>query len=466
MHFKNIRLLELPGLRVVVNRRRWFALAFCVATVAVHAAPPNIVVILADDLGYGDVSAYRPGADIRTPHLDQLAAEGMRFTGMRSNCTVCSPSRAALMSGRFPDRVGVPGLIRESPANSWGYFDPKVKTLGNELQALGYHTAAMGKWNLGLTSPCLPNERGFDLFQGFLEDMMDSYTTHLRHGTNFMRRNTETVSPQGHATDIFTDWACAYLRERSKTPQPFFLYLAYNAPHFPIEPPADWLARVEQRQPGIDHQRALNVALVEHLDDGIGRVLAALRESKLERNTLVFVSSDNGGLLSVAANNGPWRGGKTDHYDGGLRVPFIARWPEKITAGSQSDYAGLLFDVFATSVEVAGGKPDADLDAVSLVPLFSGRAIPAAKPRELYFVRRDGGPFAGKSYEALIRGDWKLLQNDPFRPFELYNLREDPGEQHNLITQRAAIANELKAALRAHIQRGGIVPWEPPGFGR
>lgn len=444
---------------------RLAALGCCSALLGATAAPPNIIVILADDLGYGDVSAYRPGADIRTPHLDRLAAEGMQFTGMRSNCTVCSPSRAALMSGRFPDRVGVPGLIREGVSNTWGYFDPKVKTLGNELQALGYHTAAMGKWNLGLTSPCLPNERGFDFFHGFLEDMMDSYTTHLRHGTNFMRRNTEAVSPQGHATDIFTDWACAYLRERRATTQPFFLYLAYNAPHFPIEPPADWLKRVQERQPGIEAKRALNVAMVEHLDDGIGRVLAALKEAQLERNTLVFVSSDNGGLLSVAAHNGPWRGGKTDHYDGGLRVPFIARWPEKIPAGSKSDYSGLLFDIFATSVVAAGGKLADDLDAVSLMPLFTGGTIATAKPRELYFARREGGPHMGKTYEALIRGDWKLMQNDPFSPFELYNLREDPGETHNVIARQPAIANELRSALRAHIQRGGSVPWEPPGFG-
>src|SRR5262245_42007589 len=136
--------------------------------VGLAAAQPNIIVILADDLGYGDVSVYRPAADIQTPHLDRLAAGGLQFTGMRSNCTVCSPSRAALLSGRFPDRVGVPGLIRENPANSWGYFDPKIRTLANVLRDLGYHTGIVGKWNLGLASPNLPNERGFDFFHGFL----------------------------------------------------------------------------------------------------------------------------------------------------------------------------------------------------------------------------------------------------------------------------------------------------------
>jgi arylsulfatase A-like enzyme len=438
--------------------------AFLTALVAAGAAGerPNVIMILADDLGYGDVSANRPGADIQTPHLDRLGREGMRFTMMRSNCTVCSPTRAALMTGRFPDRVGVPGLIRGNPENTWGYFDPKVPTLPNVLHALGYHSAIVGKWNLGLSSPNLPNERGFDLFHGFLEDMMDSYTTHLRHGENFMRHNRETVSPEGHATDVFTDWACGYLRERKAAKEPFFLYLAYNAPHFPIEPPKAWLDRVKQRAPQMEEKRALNVAMVEHLDDGIGRVLATLEETGQAKNTLVFVSSDNGGYLPVAANNDPWRGGKTEHYDGGLKVPFIARWPGKIAPGSSSDYAGLVFDVFATAIEVAGGTPSPELDAVSLLPILTGGNIRSPEPRELYFVRRDGGPTGGKSYEALVRGDWKLMQNSPFSPLELYNLKNDPREEKNLVAEQPAVVRELSAALRLHIQRGGITPWQPP----
>ena len=153
---------------------------------AAAEARPNIVVILADDLGIGDMSAYRPGADVQTPHLDRLAAEGMRFSRMRANATVCSPTRAALMSGRYADRVGVPGLIRTDSANTWGYFDPNVPTIANHLRAAGYHTAIIGKWNLGLTAPGTPNDRGFDFFHGFLDDMMDSYTTHRRQGHNYM----------------------------------------------------------------------------------------------------------------------------------------------------------------------------------------------------------------------------------------------------------------------------------------
>ncbi|MCL4204535.1 MAG: sulfatase-like hydrolase/transferase [Pirellulaceae bacterium] len=430
---------------------------YCQAAESVR--PPNFLLIFADDHGYGDVSTYR-ATDVRTPHIDGIAAEGMLLTTMRSNCTVCSPSRAALLTGRYADRVGVPGVIRTHAENSWGYLSPSVPTLADALRAAGYHTAIVGKWHLGLESPNTPNERGFDFFHGFLGDMMDSYTTHLRHGNNYMRRNAEVIEPEGHATDLFSDWAVDYLRLRSQQPdQPFFLYLAYNAPHFPIEPPADWLDRVKQRSPEMADKRARNVAFVEHLDDGIGRVLAALNETGMERDTLVVFSADNGGSLPHAQNNDPWRDGKQSHYDGGLRVPFMARWPGRIAAGSRSDYAGLVFDLFPTFLELAGVPLPDGLDAVSLVPVFRGGAIETQ--RDLYFVRREGGmAYGGKSYEALIRGDWKLLQNDPYSPLELYHLKDDPQEQNNLAGKSPRIMQEMSAALRAHIQRGGVVPWQ------
>ena len=425
------------------------------------AARPNFLLILTDDHGYGDVSAYHK-SDTRTPNIDRLAAEGMLFTSMRANCTVCSPSRAALLTGRYADRVGVPGVIRTEPEISWGYFDPKVATLGDDLRKAGYHTAIVGKWHLGLDSPNTPTERGFDFFHGFLGDMMDSYITHLRQGHNYMRMNKETVEPQGHATDIFTDWASDYLRDRGKNKeQPFFLYLAYNAPHFPIEPPEEWLAKVKQRAPQLDAKRAKNVAFVEHLDDRIGRVLNVLKETGLEEDTFVAFSADNGGSLPHGQNNNPWRGGKQDHYDGGLRVPFMVRWPGQIKAGSRSDYAGLDFDLFPTFLDLAGATPSPDLDAVSLVPILKGGAI--TTPRDLYFVRREGGrEYCGKSYEAIIRGEWKLMQNNPFGQLELYNLKNDPREATNVAAKAPKVFSELADALRLHIQRGGATAWQPP----
>lgn len=425
------------------------------------AARPNFLLIYTDDHGYGDVSTYGP-SDVRTPHIDSLAEKGMLFTAMRANCTVCSPSRAALLTGRYADRVGVPGVIRTNPQDSWGYFDPKVPTLANLLGGSGYHTALIGKWHLGLESPNTPNERGFAHFHGFLGDMMDSYTSHRRQGKNYMRLNSEVIEPKGHATDLFSGWAAEYLRGRAKTPdQPFFLYLAYNAPHFPIEPPAEWLAKVKQRAPEMDAKRAGNVAFVEHLDAGIGRVLAALDESGLSENTVVVFTADNGGSLPHAQNNDPWRGGKQEHYDGGLRVPFMIRWPGQIKPGTRSDYAGLVFDLFPTFAELAGSKPDSDLDAINLMPLLKGGTI--TTPRDLYFVRREGGNlYRGKSYEALIQNDWKLLRNDPFSPYELYNLKEDPKESRNLAAENKKMFEKLAADMHRHVQRGGVTPWQPP----
>jgi arylsulfatase A-like enzyme len=443
-----------------------YVLAACFALLTLAcpssiAAPPNFLLILTDDHGYGDVSAYH-ASDVRTPNIDRLGAQGMLFTTMRANCTVCSPSRAALLTGRYADRVGVPGVIRTKSEDSWGYLDPTVPTLAEELKKAGYHTAIVGKWHLGLESPNLPNERGFAFFHGFLGDMMDSYTTHLRHGINYMRRNAQVIETKGHATDLFSDWAVAYLRERAQAKdQPFFLYLAYNAPHFPIEPPAAWLAQVKARAPQTDEKRAKNVAFVEHLDDRIGRVLAALQENGLEENTVVVFAADNGGSLPHAQNNDPWRGGKQDHYDGGLRVPFLVRWPAQIKAGSRSDYAGLNFDLFPTFLELARAKPAANLDAISLVPVLKGGTI--TTPRDLYFVRREGGvAYGGKSYEAIIRGDWKLMQNNPFSPRELYNLQADPQERTDLAATNQKMFNELATALHQHIQRGGATPWQEP----
>jgi arylsulfatase A-like enzyme len=436
-------------------------LAMTATASAQTGSPPNFVVILTDDHGIGDVSAYAPGA-VRTPSIDRLAAQGMRFTAMRANATVCSPTRAALLTGRYPDRVGVPGVIRTDPADSWGYLDPSVPTLADLLKRQGYYTALVGKWHLGLESPNLPNERGFDRFHGFLGDMMDSYTTHLRHGRNYLRRDAAEIAAPGHATELFTAWAVDCLRERAREPgQPFFLYLAYTAPHFPIEPPDDWAERVRQRAPELDERRARNVALVEHLDDQIGRVLAALGDLGLERNTVVVFTSDNGGSLPHGQQNGPWRGGKQSHYDGGLRVPFLVRWPQGIAPGSQSDYEGLVFDVFPTFLQLAGAGLPADIDAVSLLPALRGQPMPS--PRELYFVRREGGAaYGGKSYEAIIRDGWKLMQNDPYSAMELYDLREDPREQHNRASDDPGRVDELRAALRRHVQRGGATPWQPP----
>jgi len=421
-------------------------------------ARPNMLIILTDDQGYADVSMYGR-TDVQTPNIDRLAREGLRFTNMRANATVCSPSRAALLTGMYPDRVGVPGVIRTDPADSWGYFRPQRQTLPEALRQAGYQTACIGKWHLGLTAPNLPNDRGFDFFHGFLGDMMDSYTTHLRQGNNYMRKNRETITPTGHATDLFTQWACDYLHRAVTQAKPFFLYLAYNAPHFPIEPPDSFLARVRARNTITDEKRRRTVALVEHLDANIGILLQTLDALNLTTNTWVVFTSDNGGSLPHGQCNAPWRDGKQSHYDGGLRVPFAMRYPACMPSGQVSTYAGLCFDIYPTALALAGVPLPSGLDATSLVPLFSGTENPATQ-RTFYFTRREGGHYGGKDYHAWIDGPWKLLQNNATSPFELYNLAADPYETTNLAHHEPTRVSIMLKALSRQIQKGGQTPWQ------
>ena len=427
------------------------------------AAKPNILMILVDDLGYGDLTSYG-ATDLQSPNIDRLVKSGIRFDNFYANCCVCSPTRASLLTGRYPELVGVPGVIRTRADNSWGYLAPDAVLLGEVLKRAGYHTAIVGKWHLGLEKPNRPIDRGFDHFHGFLGDMMDDYYTHRRHGINYMRLDDQEIDPSGHATDLFTDWACDYLRERAAEPaRPFFLYLAYNAPHTPIQPPPEWLQRVKRRERGIDERRAKLVALIEHMDDGIGRVMKALGDTGLAGNTFVLFSSDNGGQLGVGANCGPLRDGKGSMYEGGLKVPFCAVWPGRIRPGTRSDRIALTMDLFPTIAEAAGATFDHPIDGRSILPTLLGHAQPPEQ-RDLFFHRREGGDrYGGLIINAIRRGDWKLLQNSPFAPQELYNLRADPREQHDLASENRRKFRELARALRVQIQRGGAVPWQPPG---
>ncbi|HEV7351084.1 sulfatase family protein [Telluribacter sp.] len=431
------------------------------ATAIPKATAPNILLILTDDQGYHDVSYYGT-KDLRTPHIDQLTRDGMRFDNFYANSTVCSPTRAALLSGRYQDHVGVPGVIRTYPQESWGYLDPKAKLLPALLKKAGYHTAIIGKWHLGLESPNLPNEHGFDYFHGWLGDMMDDYLTHRRHDINYMRKDKQTIDPKGHATDLFTQWSVDYIKKQAKDKQPFFLYLTYNAPHFPVQPPKEWLEKVKQREPGLPEKRAELVAFIEHMDDGIGQVIKALKESGQYDNTLIIFTSDNGGHLPSLANNGPTRDGKQSMYEGGLRVPTSIVWPGKIKAGSVSDQVNLSMDIYPTLLEIAGVKSPHPIEGRSFQKTLLGEKMNEAD-RPLYFTRREGGTdYAGQCSYALRLGDWKLLKNKPFQPMELYNLKDDPMETRNVLKEQPEVYKKLNSLLMLHIQNGGRVPWQKP----
>ena len=427
----------------------------------VTAAKPNVLVILVDDLGISDLSCY--GAkDLKSPQLDQLASEGMKFDNYYANCPVCSPTRASLITGRYPDVVGVPGVIRSHPANSWGFLDPTAVTLPQIMKKVGYDTAMVGKWHLGIWSPNRPNEKGFDWFKGFLGDMMDDYWHHRRHGTNYMYFNEKEIDPKGHATDLFTDWAVDYVKGRKNQKNPWFMYLAYNAPHTPIHPPEDWVKKVKAREKGIADKRAKLVALIEHMDDGIGKVLKTIKDSGQEKDTLVIFSSDNGGQLNVGANCLPWRDGKQAMYEGGLRVAGIAKWPDRIKAGSSTKHIAATMDIMPTLAELTGAPIKHEIDGISYLPTLLGKKG-QKQHDELYFCRREGNNrYQGLTTQALRRGDWKVLQNSPFAPIELYNLKNDPYETKNLANSHRKVFNDMTTRLRVHIQNGGRVPWQPP----
>jgi arylsulfatase A-like enzyme len=419
------------------------------------AAPPNVLMIMVDDLGYGDLACY--GAkDMRTPHLDTLMTEGMRFNEFYANCCVCSPSRAALLTGRYPEMVGIPGVVRTFPKSNWGYLTPDSVFLPELFRKAGYHTTIIGKWHLGLFEPNRPNQRGFDVFRGFLGDMMEDYWTHRRCGKNYMRHNEEEIDPEGHATDLFTQWSIEELKARAASKRPFFQYLAYNAPHSPIQPPKDWLAKVKAREPNITEKRAKIVALIEHLDDGIGEVLAAVKELGLEENTIVVFTSDNGGKLHYGASNGPLRSDKTHVYEGGIKVATCMRWPGRVKPGLVSDFRGLTMDIIPTIAELCGVEIGHEIDGRSFAQLVTTGAQEQLEHPVFHMWLQ------GKTKEAMRHGDWKLVRDKAGTPFELYNMANDPYEKTDLAKANPAKLDEMKQVLLAHMKRAQAVPWKRP----
>ncbi|MFT5122512.1 MAG: arylsulfatase A-like enzyme [Kiritimatiellia bacterium] len=420
---------------------------------------PNVLFIMVDDLGYGDLSCYG-ATDLKSPHVDALVSQGMRFTQFYANCPVCSPTRAAFLMGAYPDLVGVPGVIRTHQANSWGFLDADRTSIAKVFKSAGYDTALIGKWHLGLTAPNTPNDHGFDYFHGWLGDMMDDYYKHRRHGIPYMALNRELIEVNGHATDLFSQWSVDYLNRRKQADKPFFLFLSYNAPHTPIQPPQDWFEKVKAREPGMTDQRAKLVALIEHCDDGIGQVLAALKQNGLEENTLIVFTSDNGGQANVGANNGGLTGEKQEMWEGGIRVATAVVWPGKIQAGSETTYPGMTMDFYPTLCEAVGVTEHPPVDGRSFLPLLLGRDF-SPPERTMIWVRREGGAkYGGRVYYAARRGPWKLLQNTPYEPMILVNLDDDPNEQRPLKTNHP-MARELATALQQHINASGQIPWAP-----
>lgn len=436
----------------------------CLMALNLVAAPsdrPNVLVIMVDDLGYADLSSYG-STDLQTPNVDRLVSEGMRFNKFYANGCVCSPTRAALLTGRFPDLVGMPGVTRLHADDSWGCLTPDAVMLPDLFRKAGYTTTLIGKWHLGLEERNRPNQRGFDEFHGFLLGMMDDYWEHSRQGMQQMRHNEMTIHPKGHATDLITEWSINALKRDAASGKPFFQFLAYNAPHYPVQPPIEWLERVKNREKNITELRALMVAFVEHLDHGIGQVLKTVDELGLRDNTIVVFTSDNGGLVDVASNNGPFRGGKTHVYEGGIKVPACIRWPKHIASGQTTDFNALTMDILPTLFDLCCISNTNKIDGQSFADLLLNETqAPFERTAYHTWLQKD------KTRECIREGDWKLL-NDEWQPlgsrdgvtYELYNLKNDPGETTNRAKELPEKAKELAKKLETHIARSQQVEWK------
>lgn len=433
---------------------------------AAARARPNFLIILADDLGYGDLGV-QGAKDVKTPHIDRLAQAGVRCTSGYVSGPYCSPTRAGLMTGRYQQRFGHefnPG----GAAQGQGAIGLSLKetTLPQLLQSAGYRTALVGKWHLGNAPQFHPQKRGFDEFFGFLGGA-HPYTK-PGMGANAILRGTQPAGETEYLTDALGREATAFL-DRNKT-GPFLLYLAFNAVHMPLEATEKYLKRFPDIQ---DEKRRTYAAMLAAMDDAVSAVLTRLKVNGQEDNTLVVFFSDNGGPEGVnGSDNGPLRGVKATTWEGGVRVPFFLRWPGRLPAGKTYDQPVIQLDLLPTFLAAAGVKPPSDLrlDGVDLLPYLTGKN--EGVPHEVLYWR-----FGGQT--AIRAGDWKLTKAAAGRGTAaagaalrrapssmagagLYNLREDIGEEKDRAAEHPEKVKELTALWdKWNVE---LVPpaWGPP----
>jgi len=445
-----------------MNRRRFLQIAGAalagtstlgIADRGRAAAPkstkPNIIYIMADDLGQYDLGCCG-GKHILTPHIDRLAAEGVRFTQVYAGSTVCAPSRSTLMTGLHTGHTTVRG-------NSAAVGGPKPQgriplndedvTVAEALKTAGYTTGIVGKWGLGEPdTPGIPNRQGFDFWFGYLNQ---------RHAhdywTDYLWRNTEKVTYPGNSEktkksyshDRMAEESLGFIRRAADADRPFFLYAAWTIPHGKLHPPD---VKPYGDKPWSDAEKKY-AAMVTRMDRDVGRLMALLEERGLDSNTIVFFCSDNGwtpsytGKNSILASGGPLRGNKGNLYEGGLRVPMIVRWPGHIRPGTTSDQVWAFWDVLPTLADLAGARPPQGVDGISMLPAILG------KPQEkqhayLYWEFRTG------SFQQAVRcGDWKGIRQGTEAPLELYNLADDLSEKHNVAAEHPDIVQRIEGYM-------------------
>jgi len=408
-------------------------------------AHPNILFILADDLGYGDVGCYGQ-KKIKTPNLDRLAAEGLRFTSCYAGSTVCAPSRASLMTGLHTGHCYVRG-------NAELALRPQDLTVAELLKQADYSTAAVGKWGLGLENTTgHPNQKGFDEWFGYLNQVHahNYYPTQLwRNDQLFTLQNNLDGRKGDYAPDWFTRAATNYIRINAE--RPFFLYLAYTIPHANnelkdkgMEVPGD----APYSQETWPQQEKNKAAMINRMDQDVGRIMAWLKAFKLDNDTIVFFTSDNGPHKEGGVDpkffesSGPLRGIKRDLYEGGIRVPMIVRWPGKIKAGSVSDQVWAFWDFLPTAAQIAGLKAPKDIDGLSFLPTLLGQKQ-TNQHEFLYWEFHEDG-----SKQAVRMGDWKAARLSPDKPLELYNLKTDLGETNNVASREPDVVARIETYLK------------------
>ena len=406
---------------------------------------PNIIVILADDLGYGDLGV-QGGRDVRTPNIDRLARDGVRLTDFYANAATCAPSRAALMTGRYQQRFGFennPGAAQRADTTFGLPTDRLI--LPERLKTRGYATGMFGKWHLGFTPTNTPAARGFDTFYGFLDGAM-AYTPGGSSGSKSLMRGMSPAPMPAHTTEAFTDEAVSFI-EANKD-RPFFVYAAYNAVHAPLQTTPAYLARVAG---AADPRRQSYLAMLAALDDGVGKIVDAVDRNGLAKNTLIVFTSDNGGpTWQTTASNGPLNGVKALALEGGIRVPAIVRWTGTAPAGRTLGTPAMGFDITTTALSASGAPPDADLDGVDLTPFLRGSRTGDAH-RALFWRSASQG--------AMRQGRWKLLKVED--AYYLFDLQRDIGERNELAARTPKRLAAMKAEWNAWSDHMAPARWGP-----
>jgi arylsulfatase A-like enzyme len=407
---------------------------------------PNIVFILIDDMGYADLGCMG-SKEIRTPNIDRIAKEGVRLSNFYANAPVCTPTRAGLMTGRYQQRVGLEWALGYS-AEQYRRVDGKLvrvddmylpglpaspNSLAYLLRRAGYRTAVFGKWHLGFRPEYNPLRHGFDEYFGVLTGHADYYTFKYFDGTYVLRENDKEVPAKGYLTDLVSQKSVSFI-ERNKD-QPFFLYVPHLAVHFPFQVP-DMPGQKLTRENATEGTRKDYVQMLERVDKGVGAILDTLTKHKLLDNTLVVLSSDNGGYK--LSDNGPLFHYKATLWEGGVRVPCLMRWPGKLAEGKTLTQSGITMDLTATFLAAAGAKVPADyqLDGIDLMPILTGKA----KEQERTFFWRINR--ADRQQKALRHGNWKYLKDGAVE--FLFDLDNDIGERHNLAYQQSERVARLR----------------------